>query len=148
MRSSRKLSTANSLMLIDVVFSMFSLSFFVSPCYRMLTPMLTLTTCNCNCNPQTALKNCYCLLATIPERLETQLVEISSRVQILESGDLLISNIRASDAGLYICVRANEAGTVKGEAYLGVLGKCTRGKQGNPLEIATLTCKVIQSHEG
>lgn len=54
---------------------------------------------------------------------ETQLVEISSRVQILESGDLLISNIRATDAGLYICVRANEAGTVKGEAYLGVLGK-------------------------
>ncbi|XP_032295843.1 protein sidekick isoform X7 [Drosophila virilis] len=52
---------------------------------------------------------------------ETQLVELSSRVQILESGDLLISNIRASDAGLYICVRANEAGTVKGEAYLGVL---------------------------
>ncbi|XP_017852461.1 protein sidekick [Drosophila busckii] len=52
---------------------------------------------------------------------ETQLVEISSRVQILESGDLLISNIRPSDAGLYICVRANEAGSVKGEAYLGVL---------------------------
>ncbi|KAH8387797.1 hypothetical protein KR093_009477, partial [Drosophila rubida] len=52
---------------------------------------------------------------------ETQLVEISSRVQILESGDLLIANIRASDAGLYICVRANEAGTVKGEAFLGVL---------------------------
>ncbi|XP_030078897.1 protein sidekick isoform X10 [Drosophila hydei] len=52
---------------------------------------------------------------------ETQLVELSSRVQILESGDLLISNIRAADAGLYICVRANEAGSVKGEAYLGVL---------------------------
>ncbi|EDW78444.2 uncharacterized protein Dwil_GK16432 [Drosophila willistoni] len=52
---------------------------------------------------------------------ETQLVEISSRVQILESGDLLISNIRASDAGLYICVRANEAGSVKGEAFLSVL---------------------------
>ncbi|XP_041447890.1 protein sidekick isoform X6 [Drosophila obscura] len=52
---------------------------------------------------------------------ETQLVEISSRVQILESGDLLISNIRATDAGLYICVRANEAGSVKGEALLSVL---------------------------
>ncbi|XP_044572935.1 protein sidekick isoform X11 [Drosophila ananassae] len=52
---------------------------------------------------------------------ETQLVEISSRVQILESGDLLISNIRPSDAGLYICVRANEAGSVKGEAFLSVL---------------------------
>ncbi|KAM7347892.1 sidekick cell adhesion molecule isoform 4-T4 [Cochliomyia hominivorax] len=52
---------------------------------------------------------------------ETQLVEISSRVQILESGDLLISNVRESDAGLYTCVRSNEAGTVNGEAYLGVL---------------------------
>jgi len=54
---------------------------------------------------------------------ETQLVDISSRVQILESGDLLISNIRSVDAGLYICVRANEAGSVKGEAYLSVLGE-------------------------
>ncbi|XP_037934636.1 protein sidekick isoform X4 [Teleopsis dalmanni] len=52
---------------------------------------------------------------------EMQLVEISSRVQILESGDLLISNIRESDAGLYTCVRSNEAGTVNGEAYLGVM---------------------------
>lgn len=56
-------------------------------------------------------------------KTETQLVEISSRVQILESGDLLISNVRESDAGLYTCVRSNEAGTVNGEAYLGVLGK-------------------------
>ncbi|XP_032597184.2 protein sidekick [Drosophila grimshawi] len=52
---------------------------------------------------------------------ETQLVEISSRIQVLDSGDLLIANIRASDAGLYMCVRANEAGSVKGEAYLSVL---------------------------
>ncbi|TMW48206.1 hypothetical protein DOY81_006718 [Sarcophaga bullata] len=52
---------------------------------------------------------------------ETQLVEISSRVQILESGDLLLSNVRESDAGLYTCVRSNEAGTVNGEAYLSVL---------------------------
>uniref|UniRef100_A0A1I8MGE9 Uncharacterized protein n=1 Tax=Musca domestica TaxID=7370 RepID=A0A1I8MGE9_MUSDO len=52
---------------------------------------------------------------------ETHLVEISSRIQILESGDLLISNVRESDAGLYTCVRSNEAGTVNGEAYLGVL---------------------------
>lgn len=57
------------------------------------------------------------------QHVETQLVEISSRVQILESGDLLISNIRPSDAGLYICVRANEAGSVKGEAFLSVLGE-------------------------
>lgn len=55
---------------------------------------------------------------------ETQLVEISSRIQILESGDLLMSNVRETDAGLYTCVRSNEAGTVNGEAYLSVLGKC------------------------
>ncbi|XP_017480193.1 PREDICTED: protein sidekick-like, partial [Rhagoletis zephyria] len=52
---------------------------------------------------------------------ETQLVEISSRMQILESGDLLMSNVRETDAGLYTCVRSNEAGTVNGEAYLSVL---------------------------
>lgn len=44
-------------------------------------------------------------------------------MQILETGDLLISNVRESDAGLYGCIRANEAGTVFGEAYLGVMGK-------------------------
>lgn len=60
---------------------------------------------------------------------ETHLVEISSRIQILESGDLLISNVRESDAGLYTCVRSNEAGTVNGEAYLGVLGKYNKKKQ-------------------
>lgn len=38
-------------------------------------------------------------------------------------GDLLISNVRESDAGLYTCTRANEAGAVTGEAYLGVMGK-------------------------
>ncbi|XP_037919149.1 protein sidekick isoform X4 [Hermetia illucens] len=52
---------------------------------------------------------------------KTQPVEVSSRVQILESGDLLISNVRELDAGLYSCNRSNEAGTVSGEAYLGVL---------------------------
>lgn len=50
-------------------------------------------------------------------------VELSGRVQILESGDLLISNVRESDAGLYNCTRANEAGAVTGGAYLGVMGK-------------------------
>lgn len=50
-------------------------------------------------------------------------VELSGRVQILESGDLLISNVRESDAGLYTCTRANEAGSVTGGAHLGVMGK-------------------------
>lgn len=51
-------------------------------------------------------------------------MEISGRVQVLESGDLLISNTRESDAGLYTCVRANEAGVVTGEAFLTVMGEC------------------------
>lgn len=50
-------------------------------------------------------------------------MEISGRVQILETGDLLISNVRENDAGLYKCIRSNEAGNVSGEAYLGVMGK-------------------------
>lgn len=50
-------------------------------------------------------------------------VEISGRVQILDSSDLLVSNVRDSDAGLYKCIRSNEAGSVEGEAYLGVMGK-------------------------
>lgn len=51
-------------------------------------------------------------------------MEYSGRVQVLDSGDLLISNVRETDAGLYACVRSNEAGTVNGQAYLGVMGKC------------------------
>lgn len=49
-------------------------------------------------------------------------VEVSSRIQILENGDLLISAVRETDAGLYTCIRANEAGQVKGAAFLSVLG--------------------------
>ncbi|XP_055523090.1 protein sidekick isoform X5 [Wyeomyia smithii] len=52
---------------------------------------------------------------------ESQGIELSGRVQILDTGDLLISNVRESDAGLYTCIRANEAGIVTGEAYLGVM---------------------------
>lgn len=54
--------------------------------------------------------------------LETLNVEASGRMQILESGDLLISNVRKEDAGLYTCIRTNEAGSVDGEAYLKVMG--------------------------
>lgn len=50
-------------------------------------------------------------------------VELSGRVQILETGDLLISNVRETDAGLYTCIRSNEAGSVTGLAYLGVMGR-------------------------
>lgn len=50
-------------------------------------------------------------------------VELSGRVQILETGDLLISNVRETDAGLYTCIRSNEAGSVTGKGYLGVMGR-------------------------
>lgn len=50
-------------------------------------------------------------------------VEYSGRVQVLDSGDLLISNVRESDAGSYECQRSNEAGTVSGKGYLSVMGE-------------------------
>lgn len=46
----------------------------------------------------------------------------SSRIQILETGDLLIAAVREKDAGVYTCVRSNEAGEVRGSANLSVLG--------------------------
>ncbi|KAL3268776.1 hypothetical protein HHI36_007876 [Cryptolaemus montrouzieri] len=48
-------------------------------------------------------------------------MEPSSRVQILESGDLLIVAVKETDAGSYTCIRSNEAGSVKGSAHLSVL---------------------------
>lgn len=50
-------------------------------------------------------------------------VEASSRVQILDTGDLLIAAVKETDAGQYTCVRANEAGEVRGSAHLQVLGR-------------------------
>lgn len=54
--------------------------------------------------------------------LDTTPVELTGRVQVLENGDLLISNVRESDAGWYNCIRSNEAGSVTGQGYLGVMG--------------------------
>lgn len=54
--------------------------------------------------------------------LDTTPVELNGRVQVLENGDLLISNVRETDSGWYSCSRSNEAGTVTGQAYLGVMG--------------------------
>ncbi|XP_067013442.2 protein sidekick isoform X2 [Anabrus simplex] len=52
---------------------------------------------------------------------DDQPVEVSSRVQIHEQGDLLIAAVRESDAGEYTCVRSNEAGSVEASAFLSVL---------------------------
>lgn len=49
------------------------------------------------------------------------MIESSSRFQIFNNGDLVISNIQEKDTGSYKCVRSNEAGSVSGEAFLGVL---------------------------
>ncbi|XP_015515694.2 protein sidekick isoform X1 [Neodiprion lecontei] len=48
-------------------------------------------------------------------------VEVAGRVQILENGDLLLAAVMPTDAGKYTCIRANEAGSVNGSAYLTVL---------------------------
>jgi len=42
----------------------------------------------------------------------------SGRIQILEDGSLLISKVRSTDRGKYTCIRANEAGSTRGHAYL------------------------------
>jgi len=49
-------------------------------------------------------------------------VEIAGRVQVLDNGDLLIAAVKPYDAGKYTCIRANEAGSVNGSAYLIVMG--------------------------
>lgn len=54
---------------------------------------------------------------------ESHHIEASGRLQVLESGDLLISNVRKEDAGFYMCIRTNEAGSVEGEGYLTVMGE-------------------------
>lgn len=68
---------------------------------------------------------CWCS-ARVCARLTTSEsipVEYSGRVQALDSGDLLISNVRESDAGSYECQRSNEAGTVSGRGWLSVMGR-------------------------
>ncbi|BES97569.1 Immunoglobulin V-set domain [Nesidiocoris tenuis] len=78
---------------------------------------------------------------------ENQVVGITGRIQVLESGDLLIAAVKESDAGKYTCVRTNEAGRVDATGYLTVLVRTqiiqppvdTKVLLGNT---ATLQCKV------
>ena len=60
---------------------------------------------------------------TVIHSIDTIPVEIAGRVQVLDNGDLLIAAVKPNDAGKYTCIRANEAGSVNGSAYLTVLGK-------------------------
>lgn len=55
---------------------------------------------------------------------DSQSVDLTGRLQVLETGDLLIAAVREADAGKYTCVRANEAGQVQAAGYLSVLGIC------------------------
>ncbi|XP_034188408.2 sidekick cell adhesion molecule isoform X4 [Osmia lignaria lignaria] len=68
---------------------------------------------------------CNAVAAPIPNTTwiynDTIPVEIAGRVQVLDNGDLLIAAVKPNDAGKYTCIRANEAGSVNGSAYLTVL---------------------------
>lgn len=64
-----------------------------------------------------------CITATINNSADSVIIESSSRFQIFADGDLVISNLQEKDAGSYKCIRSNEAGSVSGEAFLGVLGE-------------------------
>ncbi|XP_012142211.2 sidekick cell adhesion molecule isoform X7 [Megachile rotundata] len=69
--------------------------------------------------------SCNAVAAPIPNTTwiynDTIPVEIAGRVQVLDNGDLLIAAVKPNDAGKYTCIRANEAGSVNGSAYLTVL---------------------------
>lgn len=54
---------------------------------------------------------------------DTIIIQSTNRLQIHENGNLFISNVQESDTGSYKCIRTNEAGSVTGEAFLGVLGE-------------------------
>uniref|UniRef100_A0A182MZU5 Protein sidekick n=1 Tax=Anopheles dirus TaxID=7168 RepID=A0A182MZU5_9DIPT len=69
--------------------------------------------------------NCRAIAAPTPSIYwiynDTYPIETSARVQILDSGDLLLSNVRETDTGMYTCIRENEAGRITGSGHLTVL---------------------------
>lgn len=74
-------------------------------------------------------------------------MELAGRVQLLETGDLLIAAVKPNDAGKYTCVRANEAGSVNASAYLTVVGKTIFQSDGNifdaHLKFRCVTCAAV-----
>ncbi|XP_015603138.1 protein sidekick isoform X3 [Cephus cinctus] len=68
---------------------------------------------------------CRAIAAPVPNITwiynDTIPVEVAGRVQLVENGDLLVAAVKPNDAGKYTCIRANEAGSVNGSAYLSVL---------------------------
>lgn len=77
---------------------------------------------------------------------DMELVE-NGHYQILSTGDLLIAGVNTRDEGKYTCLRANEAGTVSGDAWLSILVKTQISQP--PVDtrvilgrVATLQCKV------
>jgi protein sidekick len=74
-------------------------------------------------------------------------ISFSGRIQILEDGSVLIAKVRSTDQGKYTCSRANEAGSVTGEAWLEVMVRTqivlppvdTKVILGH---VASMTCKV------
>uniref|UniRef100_A0A182ITM4 Uncharacterized protein n=1 Tax=Anopheles atroparvus TaxID=41427 RepID=A0A182ITM4_ANOAO len=69
--------------------------------------------------------NCRAIAAPTPNITwiynDTLPIESSTRVQVLDTGDLLLSNVRETDSGLYTCIRENEAGRVVASGFLTVL---------------------------
>ncbi|KAK0160324.1 hypothetical protein PV328_007750 [Microctonus aethiopoides] len=67
---------------------------------------------------------CHAIGAPIPNASwifnDTIPIDITGRVQLLETGDLSITSVKLNDAGKYTCIRSNDAGSVNGSGYLSI----------------------------
>ena len=61
--------------------------------------------------------------------IDGKMVDGVGRLQVLDSGDLLVAAVRTSDEGIYQCTRANEAGMLQAAAHLVVLGMLYSSKE-------------------